>query len=64
MEPKYSQAISKTWHKYFSPAYDTARGLFWNVADDRLQMRVKSKSSTANSTSPKTRCAFCSAKRC
>lgn len=43
MEPKYSQAISKTWHKYFSPAYDTARGLFWNVADDRLQMRVKNK---------------------
>ena len=26
-----------------SPIYDTARGLFWNVSDDRLEMRVKQK---------------------
>lgn len=37
------QPFEKGKPAYFSPAYDTARGLFWNVADDRLQMRVKNK---------------------
>lgn len=37
------QPFEKGKPAYFSPAYDTARGLFWNVADDRLQMRVNNK---------------------
>lgn len=37
------QPFDKAKPAYFSPVYDTARGLFWNVADDRLQMRVKNK---------------------
>ncbi len=27
----------------FSPIYDTARGLFWNVSDERLEMRMQQK---------------------
>jgi hypothetical protein len=27
----------------FSPVYDTARGLFWNISDDRLEMRIQNK---------------------
>lgn len=37
------QPFEKGKPAYFSPAYDTARGLFWNIADERLQMRVKNK---------------------
>lgn len=37
------QPFEKGKPAYFSPAYDTARGLFWNVADDRLRMRVNNK---------------------
>lgn len=28
---------------YFSPVYDTARGLFWNASDEQLAMRIKQK---------------------
>lgn len=28
---------------YFSPAYDTARGLFWNASDEQLAMRIRQK---------------------
>lgn len=30
----------------FSPVYDTARGLFWNVTDEQLKMRVRQKDVT------------------
>ncbi|MCR4872099.1 MAG: HipA domain-containing protein [Bacteroidales bacterium] len=37
------QPFEKSKSAYFSPVYDTARGLFWNVSDNRLQMRVENK---------------------
>lgn len=37
------QPFEKDKLAYFSPVYDTARGLFWNISDNRLQMRVSNK---------------------
>lgn len=37
------QPFDKRKAARFSPVYDTARGLFWNVSDERLQMRVEQK---------------------
>ena len=37
------QPMDKSRPACFSPVYDTARGLFWNVADNKLQMCVQQK---------------------
>ena len=37
------QPFDKRRKARFSPAYDTARGLFWNSSDEQLQMRVRQK---------------------
>ena len=37
------QPFDKCHKARFSPVYDTARGLFWNVPDEKLKMRVRQK---------------------
>lgn len=37
------QPFDKRQRACFSPAYDTARGLFWNSSDEQLLMRVRQK---------------------
>ena len=37
------QPFEKGKSAYFSPAYDTARGLFWNASDEQLAMRIRQK---------------------
>lgn len=37
------QPFDKRRRACFSPAYDTARGLFWNASDEQLQLRVSQK---------------------
>lgn len=40
------QPFDKRQKARFSPVYDTARGLFWNVADEQLKMRIRQKDVT------------------
>ena len=58
------QPFDKRQRARFSPAYDTARGLFWNSSDEQLLMRVRQKDVARSSTSLATRCAPFSVRRC
>lgn len=38
------RSITQSFHPYFSPVYDTARGLFWNDTDEKIENRYKNHS--------------------
>lgn len=40
------RSITQSFQPYFSPVYDTARGLFWNDTDEKLENRYENNVST------------------
>lgn len=40
------RSITQAFQPYFSPVYDTARGLFWNDTDEKLENRYKNHGNT------------------
>lgn len=40
------RSITRAFQPYFAPVYDTARGLFWNDTDEKLENRYKNHSAS------------------